>query len=269
MDRCLSDSWAAGGNGKVIPATPRKMMRCYARLPADTPLLASARKSPTRGHLGTARGWRPTLRKRTIRRATNSCPVFLRSCSQIRMTRQPRCRSASDTDWSRARFRVILASQNAELLFGTLKCRGQPCQKQPSTNTATFHFWKEKSGRPGRGRWRRQPVMWRSFRTVTNANSVFLLPRERIRDINSERVSPVNKVGRATLLERIGADFGEQFIETRAIHAEQVTMIPHRRFTLLTHGKVNAYPAVGQQTLEGRDRGDCGYGEPARSENAL
>ena len=78
------------------------------------------------------------------------CPTsFFRSCSQTLTGRQPNDRSLAFTDLSRSLFLVILFFQKSELLFGKVPCVGHPCQKQPSTKTATLAFGNRISGLPG------------------------------------------------------------------------------------------------------------------------
>ena len=109
------------------------------------------------------------------------------SCSQILTTFQPRARSARLTRRSRALLPAVLSRQNLALVLGRVACRGQPCQKQPSTNTAVLSFGKTKSGLPGRLEPRRQPVMPFARKTWISRSSVSLLPEPRMRDITSER----------------------------------------------------------------------------------
>lgn len=111
----------------------------------------------------------------------------LKECSHTRMTRHPRARSAADTTRSLARLRPILAVQYTELLAGIRQCFGQPCQKQPSTKTARRSLRKPKSGEPGNGSCRRQPVMPFSRKIAASRNSVSRFPRDRIFDITSDR----------------------------------------------------------------------------------
>lgn len=54
---------------------------------------------------------------------------------------------------------MIFVSQNSAFCFGQVAWVGQPCQKQPSTKTARRCCGKTKSGRPGSGWPRRQPVI--------------------------------------------------------------------------------------------------------------
>ena len=80
--------------------------------------------------------------------------------SHIRKTaHHPDARSARETARSRCAFRASFVAQKATRVFGVRPWRGQPCQKQPSTNTATFCARKTKSGLPGSGVPRRQSVM--------------------------------------------------------------------------------------------------------------
>lgn len=58
-------------------------------------------------------------------------------CSQNRSTVQPACCSRSFVSRSRARFASIFARHHSACRFGQVACSGHPCQKQPSTNTAT------------------------------------------------------------------------------------------------------------------------------------
>lgn len=149
------------------------------------------------------------------------------SCSQTRMTRHSRRGRRRFTCRSRAWLRAILSRQNRALVLGLVPCRGQPCQKQPSTNTATWSRGKMKSGRTRPvertrrrlsviGSWllglatlvlalgpcslalrevsasehpRFQPVMPFARRIRISRNSVSLLPEPRMRDITSERLA--------------------------------------------------------------------------------
>jgi hypothetical protein len=69
------------------------------------------------------------------------------SCSQILTTVQPSFRSSSSICPSRSVLRRNFCVQNSTLLLGTLLCSSQPCQKQPSTNTASRHRVKARSAR--------------------------------------------------------------------------------------------------------------------------
>lgn len=76
-----------------------------------------------------------------------------------------------------------------------LECFGHPCQKQPSTKTATRCLGKTKSGFPISRWFRRQPEMWLARNNFASASSVSLLPLPRIRDITSDRFRLVNTSG--------------------------------------------------------------------------
>lgn len=73
------------------------------------------------------------------------------SCSQARTTHQPVSVRFSSTTLSRAMLPAILCRQNSLFVCGWTLCSGHPCQKQPSTNTATCDPGNTRSGRPGRG----------------------------------------------------------------------------------------------------------------------
>jgi hypothetical protein len=71
--------------------------------------------------------------------------------SQTRSTLHPSLRSVRATLESLRRFETILDFQNLRLLFDGRLQRGHPCQKHPSTNSATFDFGHAKSGFPDTG----------------------------------------------------------------------------------------------------------------------
>jgi hypothetical protein len=96
-------------------------------------------------------------------------------------------RNVRVTKTSRALLRVNLFFQNARLFFGLVSCFGQPCQKQPSTKIASLSFEKMKSGLPKIFLFRRHPVILFRRNSFASAISVSLFPRERMRDITSER----------------------------------------------------------------------------------
>ena len=112
------------------------------------PVAYQAERNPVRVRADQPSGFL-SPRARPMRRRTpaKSCRT---SCSQTRITLQPRRLSNRSTCLSRCRFRRILAAQNALFVFGIVPCWGQPCQKQPSTNTAILRRRKAKSGVPGR-----------------------------------------------------------------------------------------------------------------------
>ena len=62
------------------------------------------------------------------------------TCSQNRSTFQPSARSSRSVDLSLSMFCFNLGTQYSWLDFGIVPCSGQPCQKQPSTNTAVFNL---------------------------------------------------------------------------------------------------------------------------------
>lgn len=71
------------------------------------------------------------------------------SHSHTRMTRQPSCSASAVARRSRSSLRRILAAHSSALGpdHGVLRpCRGHPCQKHPSTNTAKRRPGRTKSG---------------------------------------------------------------------------------------------------------------------------
>ena len=83
------------------------------------------------------------------RRAMRVAAVDGSSCSQTRITSQPRSLSRLLVSASRSLLARIFARQNCSLALGHVPCSGQPCQKQPSTKTATLARRKTTSARRG------------------------------------------------------------------------------------------------------------------------
>lgn len=110
----------------------------------------------------------------------------VRSCSQTRKTLHPAALSVLPTTLSRATFLASLATQNARLFTGRLECCGHPCQKQPSTKTASLFDRNIKSGFPNKLELRRQPVILLARIRRMSAISVFLFPLPFIRDITCD-----------------------------------------------------------------------------------
>ena len=109
------------------------------------------------------------------RRAMRVAAADGSSCSQTRITSQPRSRSRSLVSASRSMLARIFARQNCSLAFGHVPCSGQPCQKQPSTKTATLARRKTTSARRGESSnglasiEYRSPIAWSSFRMRNSA----------------------------------------------------------------------------------------------------
>jgi hypothetical protein len=82
--------------------------------------------------------------------ATRSATASASSCSQALRTSHPSRLSCSEFRASRARFSSIFGPQYCALVRGRVPCSGQPCQKQPSTNSATRRFGNTTSARTGR-----------------------------------------------------------------------------------------------------------------------
>jgi hypothetical protein len=106
--------------------------------------------------------------------------------SQIRSTVQPRSRKIRFTVRSRSLLPRIFAAQNARLEVGIRARVGCPCQKSPSTKTASPSQGNTKSGWPGSLLPRRHPrIPPLRMRTIKRI-SVEALPRARIADITSD-----------------------------------------------------------------------------------
>ena len=119
----------------------------FANARRNRPTSRAAAPAPRRGEGGE--------RLFPLPRSAFRVPHCLSSCSQMRSTRQPARRNARFTRRSRAMFAANFRRQNAALPFGLVPCCGQPCQKQPSTNTASRCLWKTKSGRTDRENFQR------------------------------------------------------------------------------------------------------------------
>lgn len=125
-----------------------------------------------------------------ILRATKS--ESFSECCQSRITRQPARLNSRVVARSRSAFREILCCQYRRLSWGIRQCHRQPCQKQPSTNTAIFCLRKTKSGFPITLCLRRQPVMPRDLNIAISFNSVSLFPVDLIAAITCERLTLLN-----------------------------------------------------------------------------
>lgn len=116
--------------------------------------------------------------------------------SQTRITLQPSARSRRSTCLSRRLFRRIFSRQSLAFDLGVkFLPQSCPCQKQPSTNTATRSPSQAKSGRPVNGRWRLHPRMPASRSSEAIRNSVLELARPRTLAISSDLLSRPNPLG--------------------------------------------------------------------------
>lgn len=107
------------------------------------------------------KGLRQSVSDRTDRpRPASASPTIKTAwtggtCSHKRRTTHPASRRRASVSRSRAMFLRIFASQNAAFVRGLPLWSGQPCQKQPSTKTATRCLVKamsiERRGWPGTG----------------------------------------------------------------------------------------------------------------------
>ena len=72
-----------------------------------------------------------------IRLTQRACILAVKSCCHILSTRHPDFLRVLVTRRSRPLFRLSFSIQNALLVVGWEECLGHPCQKQPSTKTAS------------------------------------------------------------------------------------------------------------------------------------
>jgi hypothetical protein len=135
---------------------------------------------------------------------------FARSCSHMRTMLQPFLRSERLTHRSRAILAASFFCQNAWLPLGLVECLGHPCQKHPSTKTASRAAVKRKSGFPKTGCFRRQPTMRCRRKSFRRASSVSLLPWPRMRDMTSERFALV-KTSAMRMSVSFAAERGSKF----------------------------------------------------------
>lgn len=133
----------------------------------------------------------PTYERKVfeIRLTTALLPSSLRSlCSHTLRTRMSMARRSRATRRARLLFPSTLDLQYPRFPLGSRRHLGHPCQKHPSTKSATRALLNQKSGWPRIARgWSRQPFT----SALTSANrrrpSVDLFPTERTLDINSLR----------------------------------------------------------------------------------
>lgn len=105
---------------------------------------------------------------------------FKTAHSLTRITVQPSRLSALDTRLSLRLFASILSFQNLVLERGRcLPQRVQPCQKQPSTKTASFRPGQAKSGLPATGQCFRYPRNPAAHNFFASGSSVVVFPRDR------------------------------------------------------------------------------------------
>lgn len=107
--------------------------------------------------------------------STRSAANSAGSCSQILTTVQPRSASRRSVSSSRARFASSFVRHHSLFDRGFVPCSGQPCQKHPSTKTATCTLVKAMSivrrRCPGSGKTTRyrRPRLWSSRRRASSA----------------------------------------------------------------------------------------------------
>lgn len=113
--------------------------------------------------------------------------------SFTRTTVHPVRRRPLLTRRSRRRFCSILLRQKSVFVCGMFLQRLHPCQKHPSTKTATFRRGHAKSGRPTTCQCLRYPRRPDSQRRWPNVSSVLLFPFERIAAMMLDRLSGENR----------------------------------------------------------------------------
>ena len=122
-------------------------------------------------------------------RATHSLGWSRSLHSQIRTTEYPRALNARETTIPLLLFRKIFVRQYDRFVFGIWPQFGQPCQKHPSTKTATLLEECNRSGLPIMSRGcSSQPLRARCISIARSRSSVVLLPDERMARMFSLRL---------------------------------------------------------------------------------
>ena len=171
--------------------------RRFAHVRLTTARANSERRAvPARqAHASQPRSLSQRARARAMRAKVRPARERAKAHSHIRKTVQPDAHNARFTARSRCAFRASFGAQYVRRDAGTRPWRGQQCQKQPSTNTATFCVRKTKSGLPSSRTPRRQPIMRCSRINAISRTSVARFPRERTRAMISLRSAAVNTSG--------------------------------------------------------------------------
>ena len=113
------------------------------------------------------------------------------SHSQNRMTIHPRLRRSLTARRSRALFFRIFCRHSFAFFTGVrFLPQSWPCQKHPSTNTATLAWGHAKSGLPGTFWCLRHPLSPAARRSEAMRSSVVSFPLLRTRDMSCPRVRP-------------------------------------------------------------------------------
>ena len=117
---------------KIVPR------RDGTRLGAPAALAGWAELAPTSAKLGLPAQLGIVVRTSSRARSTSSAIREIGWCVQTRTTRHPACLSAASLRRSWFTLRESFASHHARFALGITTCSAHRCQKQPSTNTATF-----------------------------------------------------------------------------------------------------------------------------------
>lgn len=113
------------------------------------------------------------MRRLLAARATRRAALLGSSCSQTLTTRQPANWRSRSVSRSRFTFAASFFRHHSAFARGNVACIGQPCQKHPSTMTATLAFVKTRSPRrrvPGSGKSTRylSPRRWTAERSSSS-----------------------------------------------------------------------------------------------------
>jgi hypothetical protein len=146
--------------------------------------------------LGEGRGHISGLFPSCVRILARQRPgAWAKQHSQMRITVQPLCRRMWVARWSLARFRSIFSRHACAFVLAVrFLPQSCPCQKQPSTNTASLGCAHMKSGRPRRSWCRRHPAIPAARSRDARRFSVVWFPVLGTRDMSSPRCSPPNVV---------------------------------------------------------------------------
>ena len=195
-------------------------------------------------HSGCQRGRRgPSLLRRAGRRAPRTGAPSSRQRGALH-----RCPA------SRWRLAASLSSHHCRFCFGTVPCCGQPCQKHPSTYTATRSVGNTTSDRrrlplTGRSTEKRSPMPWRADRSASSG-------------LVSRRLVLVIRV-RISSLDAAGTPFGGAV--QRPSPAVDVRGVGRRGRRPAVHLRQGAQERLDEMDAEQRWHGVADHGRPGAS----
>jgi len=180
MDAATSETEAVESGRTIWKSLRRNLGRSRIQEPGAASYSAAA---------GPAAGGTCEMTCRRIWLTTCVLPISERSlCSHTLRTRIPFALSSRATRRARFLLPSILDRQYLRFAFGSRKHRGHPCQKHPSTKTATRPLGNQKSGCPGMERGCiRHPLVLDLTSASLNCFSVERLPIDRTFDIKALR----------------------------------------------------------------------------------